>query len=141
MTFTGNYEHTLDDRGRVAIPARYRDEFPGRIAMLVPLPEGCLQVFPHPAFQELTKEFQALPQTSPEGRRLRRQVAGQAFEAELDRQGRILIPVRQREQLGMDGAVVIVGAAECLEIWPAASWEREVASSMTAPSTGQEQVD
>ena len=126
MTFTGNYEHTLDDRGRVAIPARYRESFPGRMAMLVPLLEGCLQVFPQPAFAKMTEEFAAHPLTSPEGRRLRRLIAGQAFEAELDRQGRILIPVRQREDLGLDGTVVVVGTTECLEIWPAAAWTKEL---------------
>jgi MraZ protein len=141
MTFTGNYEHTLDNRGRVAIPARYRESFPGRMAMLVPLPNGCIQVFPQPAFEELTQEFKALPITTDEGRELRLRIAGQAFEAELDRQGRILIPVRKRQQLGLDGTVVVVGMSECLEIWPAAEWEKRFPGTVSKPSTGQEQVD
>jgi MraZ protein len=142
MTFTGNYEHTLDDRGRVAIPARYRESFPGRSAVLVPLPEGCLQVFPQPAFEDMTEEFKALPLTTEEGRELRRHIAGEAFEAELDRQGRIVIPVRQRQELGLDGAVVVVGTSECLEIWPAAAWERRKSRKpANAPSAGQERVD
>ena len=140
MAFLGNYEHTLDDRGRVAIPAKYRADFPGRLAVIIPLPEGCLQVYPEPEFREMSEQVHTAPRTTIEGRRLRRQFEGQSFEAELDRQGRILIPLRTREKIGLNGGVVIVGTGECLEIWPADAWEKETEQSMVPP-TGQERVD
>jgi MraZ protein len=124
----------------VAIPARYRGDFPGRIAIILPLPEGCLQVYPEPAYKEMTEQVRAAPLTTLQGRRLRRRFAGRSFETELDRQGRILIPASTREKLGLNGAVVIVGTEECLEIWPAEGWEEEEDES-EVPSTGQGQVD
>ncbi|MCH7484352.1 MAG: division/cell wall cluster transcriptional repressor MraZ [Chloroflexi bacterium] len=141
MTFLGNYEHTLDDRGRVAIPAKYRADFPGRRAVIIPLPEGCLQVYPEPAFRKMLEDVRSKPLTDLAGRRLRRQFEGQSFEAELDRQGRILIPARSREKIGLNGTVIIVGTGECLEIWTQEGWDKEVEETTKVPPTGQDQVD
>ncbi|MCH8051359.1 MAG: division/cell wall cluster transcriptional repressor MraZ [Chloroflexi bacterium] len=141
MAFLGNYEHTLDDKGRVAIPAKYRADFPGQLAIIIPLSDGCLQVYPEPAFREMLRDIRSTPVTDLAGRRLRRQFEGQSFEAELDRQGRILIPARSREKIGLDGTVIIVGTGECLEIWTEEGWEKEMEESMNVPSTGQDRVD
>lgn len=141
MGFRGNFEHTLDDRGRVAIPAKYRTEFPGSIAVIAPSPDGCLQVYPEPAFKEMSDEVASQPATTVEGRRSRRLFDAQAFDAELDRQGRVLIPARFREQLGLNGTVIIAGNRECLEIWSPEGWERELEESRTASPAGQEPVD
>jgi MraZ protein len=140
MGFRGNFEHTLDDRGRVAIPAKYRSEFAAG-AVLTPSTDGCLQVFPEPSFKEMSDEVASQPATTVEGRRSRRLFDAQAFDAELDRQGRILIPSRFREQLGLNGTVVIVGSRECLEIWSPGGWERELENSRMALPAGQEPVD
>jgi MraZ protein len=141
MAFRGNFEHTLDDRGRVAIPAKYRSEFPGSIAVIAPSPEGCLQVFPEPAFVQMSDEVASQPATTINGRRSRRLFDAQSFDTELDRQGRILIPARFREQLGLNGTVIIAGNRECLEIWTPEGWAREIEASRAALPTGQEQVD
>ncbi|HUF54349.1 MAG TPA: division/cell wall cluster transcriptional repressor MraZ [Dehalococcoidia bacterium] len=140
MGFRGNFEHTLDDRGRVAIPAKYRSDFAAG-AVLTPHPDGCLQVYTDAAFNEMSNEVASRPATVRVGRQVRRAFDGTAFEAELDRQGRILVPARFREQLGLNGSVVIVGTRECLEIWRPEAWERELEDSRTALSAGQEPVD
>src|SRR5207249_12071992 len=70
MPFRGSFEHTLDDRGRIAIPAKYRDQFPNNLAVVTPSPEGCLRVFPEGAFQRMSEEFASTPATAVEGRRL-----------------------------------------------------------------------
>jgi MraZ protein len=125
-SFRGSFEHTLDDRGRVAIPAKYRTEFPNNLAVIAPAPEGCLRVFPEAAFQQMSEELASIPATTREGRRLRRLFDAQAFDAELDRQGRILIPARLRETAELDGTVVVAGNRECLEIWNPQRLEREL---------------
>lgn len=125
MPFRGTFEHTLDDRGRVAIPAKYRSEF-GANAVITPSPEGCLRVFPVAAYEKLSAEIAAMPATTIEGRRARRAFSPVAFDAELDRQGRILIPAKLRQGAGLDGSVVIVGNYESLEIWEPGRWEREM---------------
>jgi MraZ protein len=89
----------------------------------------------------MLQDVRSKPVTDLAGRRLRRQFEGQSFEAELDRQGRILIPARSRERIGLDGTVIIVGTGECLEIWTEDGWEKEMDVSMSVPSTGQDRVD
>ena len=126
MAFRGSFEHTLDDRGRVAIPAKYRDQFPNNLAVITPSPEGCLRVFPEAAFHEEVAEIASMPATTLEGRRRRRAFSPQAFDAELDRQGRILIPAQLRESAGLDGNVTIVGNHESLEVWNPGRWQREM---------------
>lgn len=137
MAFRGSFEHTLDDRGRVAIPAKYRTDFPNNTAVLTPSPEGCLRVFPEAAFQAMSAEVAEAPATTAEGRRKRRMFDAQAFDAELDRQGRILIPARLREQAGLTGPVVVAGNRECLEIWDRTRWERELEEAELASPEGQ----
>lgn len=126
MSFRGTFEYSLDDRGRVAIPAKYRAEFPNNTAVITPAPEGCLRVYPEAAFQEMSEAFAETSAKTVAGRRLRRAFDAQAFDAELDRQGRILIPARLREQASLNGTVVVAGNRECLEIWNPDAWEREL---------------
>lgn len=126
MSFRGTFEYTLDDRGRVAIPAKYRAEFPNNLAVITPLKDGCLRVYPEAAFQQMSEAFAETSATTVAGRRARRAFDAQAFDAELDRQGRILIPARLREQASLNGAVVVAGNRECLEIWNPELWEREL---------------
>jgi len=125
MSFRGTFEYSLDDRGRVAIPAKYRAEFPNNLAVITPSSDGCLQVYPEAAFYEMSEAHAKAPATTLSGRRARRSFDAQAFDAELDRQGRILVPAKLRGQASLNGTVVIIGARECLEIWNPEAWERE----------------
>ena len=136
MPFRGIFEHTLDDRGRVAIPARYRHEF-GAGAVLTLGDEGCIEVYTPAGFDEMSERVAAEPATTRLGRRWRRRFDAQSFDTELDRQGRILVPAKFREIAGLNGAVVIAGRHECLEIWSPDSWERELQQAMAASSSEQ----
>lgn len=124
MAFRGTYEHTVDDRGRVAIPARYRHEFVGG-AVLTLSPEGCVEVYNEDGFNEMSNLVTAEPATHLKGRRLRRRLSARSWDAELDRQGRILIPAQLREAAQLNGAVTINGRVECLEIWNRDRWREE----------------
>jgi MraZ protein len=125
MAFRGTYEHTVDDRGRVAIPARYRHEFVDG-AVLTMSPEGCVEVYAPDGFDEMSNLVTVEPATHLKGRRLRRGFFAQSWDAELDRQGRILIPAQLREDAQLNGAVVINGRRECLEVWNRDRWEKEL---------------
>ncbi len=116
MDFRGKYEHTLDDRGRVSIPARYRNEFAER-AILTMSADGCIEVYTDSGFDDVAKHVAVEPPTTQEGRQSRRGFYSESFDTELDRQGRILIPARFRQMAALDGNVVIAGRKECLEIW------------------------
>lgn len=136
MGFRGNFEHTLDDRGRVALPAKYRDQF-GTKAVLTMSPDGCVQVFTKEGFDRMSEDVRKDSPKTLAGRRARRIFDGQSFDAELDRQGRILIPAKFREMARLNGAVVIVGCGEWLEIWEPSAWEAELRAAMAASSSEQ----
>lgn len=138
MTFRGTYEHTLDDRGRVALPARYRQEFLGGIVLALS-PDGCVEVYTPSGFDLMSDEGATSPATSRNGRRSRRRFDAQSFDTELDRQGRILVPARFRQLAGLGGAVSIIGRRECLEIWNPDRWANELEASMAASTADQEQ--
>jgi MraZ protein len=137
MAFRGTYEHTLDDRGRVAIPARYRHEFGERV-VLTPSEDGCIEVYTEAGFTDMSDKMASEPATTKEGRRSRRLFDALSFDTELDRQGRILIPARYREMVGLNGAVVIVGRRECLEIWDPEKWGQELGNASATSSSAQE---
>lgn len=138
MAFRGTYEHTLDDRGRVALPARYRQEFLQGVVLTLG-PEGCIEVYTPGGFDQMSDNFASEPATDIRGRRSRRRFDAQSFDTELDRQGRILVPARFRQIAELNGAVTIIGRRECLEIWNPARWATEISAAMSASSADQEQ--
>lgn len=138
MAFRGTYEHTLDDRGRVALPARYRQDFIQGV-VLTQGPEGCIEVYTTAGFEEMSVDFASEPATTLRGRRSRRRFQAQSFDTELDRQGRILVPARFRQMAGLNGAVTIIGRHECLEIWNPDAWAAESAASMSSPSSADQE--
>ncbi len=126
MAFRGTYEHSLDDRGRVAIPARFREAFADG-GVLAPSPDGCLELYTSTEFEETAQEMTAEGAQRQRGRRLRRGLYARSWDVEVDRQGRILVPPALRDLLGPDGAVVFAGRRECLEIWSLQRWQQELA--------------
>ncbi len=135
MAFRGTYEHTVDDRGRLALPARYRNEFAEGVVLTVG-PEDCIEVYTPTGFAEMSDLVAAEPATTPDGRRSRRRFDSQSWDTELDRQGRVLIPAKFREAAGLQGPVIIAGRRECLEIWSPEGWRRELQAA-TSSSAGQ----
>jgi len=125
MAFRGAYEHTVDDRGRVAIPARYRQLFKDGV-VLVLSPEGCVEVYTPDGYELMASMVIAEPPTHVKGRRLRRGFFARSWDSELDRQGRILIPSALREAAQLNGSVIISGRHECLEVWNRDHWQREI---------------
>lgn len=125
MAFRGTYEHTVDDRGRVAVPARYRHLFSEGV-VLVLSPEGCVEVYTSDGYETMAALVTAEPATHLKGRRLRRGFFARSWDADLDRQGRILVPAPLREAAGLNGTVIISGRRECLEIWNRQRWQQEI---------------
>ena len=120
---TGEFRHTLDDRGRVAVPARFRARL-GEGATLSRWLDSCLTLFPADEWSAFATKLQALPTTDPRAREFGRFMSSGAVEVELDRQGRVLVPEYLRRYAGIDeGEVVIVGALNRLEIWAPSAWE------------------
>lgn len=140
MAFRGTYEHTVDDRGRVAVPARYRHEFVDGVVLALS-PEGCLEIYTPDGFDEMSNQVTAEPATHLKGRRLRRGFFARSWDAELDRQGRILIPAQLRETAHLNGAVVINGRRECLEVWNRDRWQKELEEVQAAYAAELESLE
>jgi MraZ protein len=115
--FFGTYEFTLDDRGRVSVPAQFRHQFENNQGFVTLSDDGCVELYTTEAFKKMHDDIAGKPRTTEEGRLLRRAFYGDTFPVELDRQGRVLIPQSLREEAELEGPVTIVGTGECFEIW------------------------
>jgi MraZ protein len=121
--FTGEYRHTVDDKGRLAVPARFRLQLEGG-AVVSRWIDGCLAIHSRAGWDDLATRVAGLPIADGAARLFQRQIFGGAFEAELDRQGRILLPAYLREEAGLKTDAVVVGIRDHAEIWAPDQWTR-----------------
>jgi len=119
--FTGEYRHTVDDKGRIAVPARFRAQLAGG-AMVSRWIDGCLAIHDRPGWDALETRVASLPLTDPAARLFQRQIFAGAFEAELDRQGRVLVPAYLRDEIGLKADAIVAGIRDHAEIWAPNRW-------------------
>ena len=121
----GEYEHTIDDKNRLTLPARFRDTF-REGAVVTRGMDGCLAVYPRAGWEQMTESRLAgLNPLSSEARALERYFYSGATEVEPDRQGRILIPPRLGRYAELARDVVVAGIRDRLEIWDRETWRRK----------------
>lgn len=121
--FTGEVRHTVDDKGRLAIPVRFRPEL-AQGAQVSKWIDGCAALFPKADWDRLAEQTVALPVTDQGARTFQRFLFGSAFDVELDRQGRFVLPAVLREFAGIESEVVVVGAINHLEFWAPKAWSK-----------------
>ena len=124
--FLGHHVYTLDSKGRLTIPSRFREELTGSVVVTRSL-DRCLTIYPMEIWEEIAQKVNALPITSPQGRALRRIFFADAVDVEPDRQGRILVPERLREYAGLSTSseTVVVGLDRFMELWAPETWEAQ----------------
>ena len=129
--FTGEYRHTVDEKGRLAIPTRLRAQLAegGQVSAWM---DGCAALHPAATWDELTAQVDALPLTDDRSRKLRRLLYGAAFEVKLDRQGRFVLPQKLRDLARIETEVVLVGAGNRIELWSPQRWS-EFSEQMDQP--------
>jgi MraZ protein len=120
--FIGEYTHTVDNKGRITVPAVYRNELEDGAYLTRGL-DGCLGLYPDAEWKHLTEKVKALPMTSRSARDFRRFFYGSAVETTPDRQGRILIPSYLREYASIGIEATVVGMDTFIEIWHPETWE------------------
>lgn len=113
--FMGQYEHSIDTKGRVIIPAKYREELGENFVVTRGL-DGCLFLYPQTEWQNFVEKLQGLP-SNQNTRKMQRQFLSKAMEVVLDKQGRILVPSLLREIAALDKEVVFVGMMNRVEVW------------------------
>jgi MraZ protein len=122
--FLGQYVHNLDSKGRVIIPARFRDQLDGSVYVTQGFDRN-LRLLPEDAFERIYARVTAMNSTDPVARQLRRLIFSSAQKVNLDSNGRVLIPKYLREFAGLEEEVVIVGVGEAIEMWSPEAWENE----------------
>jgi MraZ protein len=120
----GQYSFTLDIKGRLTMPSRFREELPDKLIITKGF-DQCVAVYPIQVWRTLTQKISELPLTDYRGRELRRLLFSEAVDFELDKQGRMLIPDRLREFAGLElsSEVLIVGLETIIELWNPQTWE------------------
>ena len=120
--FTGEYQHTLDGKGRVIIPSKLRDGLGDRFVITRGL-DQCLFVYPNSEWVRLEQKLKQLPFTQKDSRAFSRFFFSGAMELEADKQGRILIPNNLREYAGIEKDVMFIGVSNRVEIWNEEAWK------------------
>ena len=121
--FLGEYEHSLDPKGRLIIPSKYRDEIGKQKLVVARGLDVNLVVYTEDAFKEYAQKWMELSTGKADYRKWRRYVASTAEYCELDKQGRILISAKLRDHAGLDKDVVISGNLDNFEIWAPERWK------------------
>ncbi len=125
--FLGEYDHSLDAKGRLIIPSRFREALGDRCVLTRGF-DGCLCLYRWEMWEDFAAKLEELPQNEARYRKLKRYFMAQACEAEPDRQGRIVLPARLREAAGIEKDVVTVGMGSRIEIWSREKWEDDMSS-------------
>jgi MraZ protein len=122
----GEYEHVIDEKNRLTFPAKFRQAFADGILLTRGL-DGCVFAYRRPDWaRSVESRLAALDPLSEAGRRMRRFFFGGAAQAELDRQGRVIVPAHLIEHAKLGRDVTVVGVHDHLEIWDRAAWRREL---------------
>jgi MraZ protein len=120
--FLGQYHHSIDNKGRLTIPSKFREMLKDGAYLLVGFDQNLI-LFPKDAFNNLSMQTSAISYTAPTGRGLMRQIFSNAEFVELDKNGRILIPQRLRDVIGLKIEAILAGVGNLIEIWPPNAWQ------------------
>jgi len=134
--FRGANAVSLDVKGRIAMPSRYRDELSvrcsGKLIVTVDAVDPCLNIYPLPEWEVIENKLRQMPSLREETRRLHRTLIGSAQDIELDGNGRFLIPPRLRQRAGLDKKVVLVGQLNKFQLWDENTWNAIELDDMAA---------
>lgn len=131
--FRGQFVHSVDAKGRVSLPARFRDvlvaDGDARFVLTPALFDPCLHLYPMRAWEELERKILELPTLERNAMRFRRLYVSAAVECELDGSGRVLVPPQLRERASLEKEVVWAGMGRILELWSKTAWDRALTMS------------
>lgn len=119
--FLGDYQHTLDAKGRLSLPAKFRNAMTGKVVVAKGF-DRCLYVYPAEEYSRFVEELVANEGFDPRARKVRRFFTSGAHETELDSAGRITLPQVLREFAGLTKDVAVTGSGNRIELWDAAAW-------------------
>lgn len=134
--FRGATAINLDAKGRIAIPAKYRDALQeacsGQLVITIDLELPCLTLFPLPHWEQLERQLQSLSNTNQVHLSIKRLLLGHASEVELDKNARLLLPAKLREHAGLEKHLLLAGMGNTFQIWDEGSWNERIREDMLA---------
>ncbi|NCF26087.1 MAG: division/cell wall cluster transcriptional repressor MraZ [Gammaproteobacteria bacterium] len=126
--FRGEYSLSLDAKGRLAIPSRYRERLVedcgGKLIVTISLLERCLVVYPYPRWQRIEDELKDLPALDQQAQAINHLLIGHAVDCDMDSNGRVLLSQALRKFAGLDKRIMMVGQVDKFEIWDDGGWNR-----------------
>jgi MraZ protein len=125
--FYGEYEHTIDEKSRLTLPARFRNAFAGGVVLARGL-ERNIDVFPRGSWDDNVARIAELDSLTREAREMKRYVFAGAAVAELDKQGRVLVPPSLAEHAGIGKDVIVAGVHDHIEVWDRATWSAQLSA-------------
>lgn len=137
--FLGTYAPRLDDKGRLILPAKFRDDLEAGV-VVTRGQERCLYVFPRAEFERIAGQLRQAPVTSKQARDYLRVFLSGASDESIDKQGRITLPPVLRAYAGLDRDCAVIGAGERVEIWDGQAWESYLAEQEQAFAEQAEEV-
>ena len=142
--FRGITSINIDDKGRFAIPARYREVLMerdgGALVVTIDTQERCLLLYPVKQWELIEKKLEVLPSFNPVTRRIQRLLIGHATELEIDKQGRVLLPPLLRDYASLEKTIMLVGQGKKFEIWGEKQWDDGRASWLNEHAIGQSEM-
>lgn len=121
--FRGINSITIDTKGRLALPSRYRELLSASMVVTIDTEETCLLLYPEAEWQKIEVSLQKLPSFNAAARRIQRLLIGHATDVELDAQGRILLPAELRQYGQLQKQAVLIGQGNKFEIWDEVQWQ------------------
>jgi MraZ protein len=134
--FLGQFQHNLDEKGRLMIPARFR-ELLAAGAFITQGFDRCLMVMTDVYFKQVYDRISAMNLADPMARLLRRLILSNAYPVEIDKVGRILLPQILRESILLDGEAILAGQGEYFEVWNPAEWNAQMAQLQDIETNNQ----
>lgn len=139
MLFVGEFQHTIDPKGRIIIPSKLRDQLVGKFIITKGM-DGCLYIYTMSGWNEFDAKLKSLPLSGKEARAYERYFYSNADECELDKQGRILIPQDLRTFAGFDKDIYIVGLSGRVEVWDKSRWEAYKSDDSLTPEKIEDSI-
>lgn len=134
--FLGQFQHNLDDKGRLMIPARFR-ELLAAGAFITQGFDRCLMVMTDTYFREVYERISAMNLADPMARLLRRLILSNAYPVEIDKVGRILLPQNLRQSILLEGEAILAGQGDYFEVWNPAEWNAQMAQLQDIETNNQ----
>ncbi len=123
--FLGQYQHTLDEKGRLMVPARFRELLAGG-AFITQGFDRCLMIMGEAYFKQVYERVNAMNLADPTTRLLRRLIFANAYPVEVDKVGRVLVPQNLRQFAGLNGEAIVAGQGDYFEVWTPPAWEEQM---------------